>query len=62
MICTLYLDGARLGYALVTEGTDITLPFIAENTDVFYIGGQGGGFVREAVVVPRKGILSISPP
>lgn len=54
----LYLDGARLGYALVTEGTDITLPFIAENTDVFYIGGtKVGALFGEAVVVPRKGIL-----
>ena len=35
----LFMDGARLGYGLVSEGTDVTLADIARLTDVFYIGG-----------------------
>ena len=42
----LFLDGARLGYGLMAEGTDVTLADIARLTDVFYIGG-------EAVVFPH---------
>jgi threonine aldolase len=54
----LFLDGARLGYALVTDGNDIDLPFIAKNTDVFYIGGtKVGALFGEAVVVPKGGRL-----
>ena len=34
----LYLDGARLSYALAAEGTDVNLKVIAENCNVFYIG------------------------
>ena len=47
----LYLDGARLGYALASEGSDLTLPDIAELCDVFYIGGtKVGALFGEAVV------------
>ena len=35
----LYIDGARLGYGLMAEGNDITLPYLARHCDVFYIGG-----------------------
>ena len=35
----LFLDGARLGYGLMSEETDVTLPMIAKYCDVFYIGG-----------------------
>ena len=35
----LFLDGARLGYGLAAEGTDVTLADLARLTDVFYIGG-----------------------
>ena len=35
----LFVDGARLGYALVSEGTDVTLADLARLTDGFYIGG-----------------------
>lgn len=50
----LYLDGARLGYGLAASGTDVTLPFIAENCDVFYIGGtKVGALMGEAVVFPE---------
>lgn len=47
----LYLDGARLGYGLMSEGTDLTLRDIAELCDVFYIGGtKVGALCGEAVV------------
>ena len=48
----LFLDGARLGYGLMAEGTDLTLSDIAAYTDVFYIGGtKVGALFGEAVVV-----------
>ena len=51
----LYLDGARLGYGLMSPGTDVTLPDLAHLTDVFYIGGtKVGALFGEAVVFTRK--------
>lgn len=48
----LYLDGARLGYGLAAEHTDITLKDVARLCDVFYIGGtKVGALFGEAVVV-----------
>ena len=50
----LFMDGARLGYALVSEGTDVTLADLAKLTDVFYIGGtKVGALCGEAVVFPH---------
>ena len=50
----LYLDGARLGYALMAKDTDITLEEIARNCDVFYIGGtKVGALFGEAVVFTK---------
>ena len=50
----LYLDGARLGYALASRETDITLADIAALCDVFYIGGTKlGTLCGEAVVFPQ---------
>lgn len=47
----LFVDGARLGYALVSEGADMTLADIARLADVFYIGGtKVGALLGEAVV------------
>ena len=47
----LYLDGARLGYGLMSLDTDVTLRDIAELCDVFYIGGtKVGALCGEAVV------------
>ncbi len=47
----LYLDGARLGYGLAAEGTDVNLPLIAEACDCFYIGGtKVGALCGEALV------------
>ena len=50
----LYLDGARLGYGLVSPETDVTLADIATLCDVFYIGGtKVGALCGEAVVFPK---------
>ena len=47
----LFLDGARLGYGLMSRDTDVTLPDIANLCDVFYIGGtKVGALCGEAVV------------
>ena len=47
----LYLDGARLGYALASDRADFTLADIARLCDVFYIGGtKEGALFGEAVV------------
>lgn len=64
MICRkfqipLYLDGARLGYGLMSrfanQSNDVTLPFIAECCDAFYIGGtKVGALCGEAVVFTKK--------
>ena len=53
----LFLDGARLGYGLAAEGTDVTLSDIARLTDVFYIGGtKVGALFGEAVVITSPDI------
>ena len=50
----LYIDGARLGYALAADGTDLTAADIAALCDVFYIGGtKVGALCGEAVVFPN---------
>ena len=51
----LYIDGARLGYGLLAEGNDITLPYLARHCDVFYIGGTKiGALCGEAVVFTHR--------
>lgn len=48
----LFLDGARLGYALTSPNNDLTLEDIANLCDVFYIGGtKCGAMFGEAVVI-----------
>ena len=48
----LFIDGARLGYALAAEGCDYTLNDIANLADAFYIGGtKVGAMMGEAVVI-----------
>lgn len=48
----LYIDGARLGYGLMSDECDLTLPELARLCDVFYIGGtKVGALFGEAVVV-----------
>lgn len=48
----LFVDGARLGYGLSSGSNDIRLSDLAENSDVFYIGGTKQGLLfGEAVVI-----------
>lgn len=50
----LFMDGARLGYALAADG-DLTLSDIASLCDVFYIGGtKCGALCGEAVVFTKN--------
>ena len=52
---TLFIDGARLGYALASPECDYTLQDLKDLCDVFYIGGtKVGALCGEAVVFPRK--------
>ena len=47
----LFLDGARLGYGLMSYDTDVTLKDLNELCDVFYFGGtKVGALCGEAVV------------
>ena len=50
----LFIDGARLGYGLMSRESDLSLPDLASLCDVFYIGGtKVGALCGEAVVFPR---------
>ena len=50
----LYMDGARLAYALASKDSDVSLKDIAEYCDAFYIGGtKCGAMMGEAVVFPK---------
>ena len=49
----LYVDGARLAYALACKENDVTLADLAALCDAFYIGGtKCGTLFGEAVVIP----------
>lgn len=48
----LYIDGARLGYALACEECNMNLNDVAANCDTFYIGGTKiGALFGEALVI-----------
>ena len=48
----LFIDGARMGYGLASEGCDVTIQDIAALADVFYLGGtKQGALFGEAVVI-----------
>ena len=54
----LYVDGARLAYALACPKNDVTLPDLARLCDAFYIGGtKCGALFGEAVVLPRHDFI-----
>ncbi|ANZ32933.1 threonine aldolase family protein [Staphylococcus carnosus] len=47
----LYIDGARLGYGLVSDEADLDIKDIANLADIFYIGGTKiGALCGEAIV------------
>ena len=51
----LFVDGARLGYALAAPGSDMTLADLPQICDVFTIGGtKQGALFGEAVVIMDK--------
>lgn len=51
----LFIDGARLGVALID--TNMSLEFIAKNSDIFYIGGtKNGAPLGEALVITNDKI------
>lgn len=52
---SLYMDGARLGYGLMSPETDVTLADVVELTDLFYIGGtKVGALCGEALVFTKR--------
>ena len=54
----LYVDGARLAYALAAPENDVTLRDLAKLCDVFYIGGtKCGALFGEAVVIPDPALI-----
>lgn len=53
----LFIDGARLGYGLASNQSDVTLADIAQLSDVFYIGGTKiGALCGEAIVFTANNI------
>lgn len=54
----LYVDGARLSYALACTVNDVTMADLATLCDAFYIGGtKCGALIGEAVVIPDQKLL-----
>lgn len=54
----LYIDGARLAYALACKENDVSLKDLAKLCDVFYIGGtKCGALIGEAVVIPDPSLI-----
>jgi threonine aldolase len=54
----LYVDGARLAYALACPENDVTLPDLAALCDAFYIGGtKCGALFGEALVIPKHNFI-----
>ncbi len=51
----LFMDGARMGYGLMSYQTDVSLSDIARLCDVFYIGGTKVGALCGEAVVFTKG-------
>lgn len=52
-----FVDGARLGTALTSEGCNVTLPDLAVLTDAFYIGGtKNGALMGEAMVLTNPNL------
>ena len=48
----LYLDGARLGSALTSHGSDLSLSDLTKWVDVYYIGGtKNGALIGEAIII-----------
>ena len=51
----LYMDGARMGYGLMSPASDVTLHDICKYTDLFYIGGtKVGALCGEALIFTKQ--------
>lgn len=58
----LFMDGARLGTALASSYSDLTMRDIYNLTDAFYIGGtKNGALIGEAIVTKDKILCSELP-
>ncbi len=57
----LFLDGARLGYGLMSKRSDVSIEDIARLVDVFYIGGTKVGALFGEAVVFTKGVPVAHP-
>jgi threonine aldolase len=53
----LYIDGARLGYGLMSPACDMTLPELAARCDAFYLGGTKQGLLFGEALVLRHPAL-----
>ena len=54
----LYVDGARLAYALASPANDVSLRDLGRLCDAFYIGGtKCGALIGETVVVPDPHLI-----
>ena len=55
----LYIDGARLAYAVAAKEHDVTMADLAQLSDVFYIGGtKCGAMIGEAIVLPKHDTIT----
>ncbi|MBQ2925908.1 MAG: aminotransferase class I/II-fold pyridoxal phosphate-dependent enzyme [Ruminiclostridium sp.] len=53
----LFIDGARLGYGLMSEACDLTVPDLARLCDAFYLGGTKQGLLfGEALVLTHPAL------
>lgn len=53
----LFIDGARLGYALAAQDSDLSIEDITRLCDIFYIGGtKVGALFGEAVVITNESL------
>ncbi len=53
----LYIDGARLGGAIMAESNDVTMEDLGRLCDIFYIGGtKNGALMAEALIILNEKI------
>lgn len=58
----LYVDGARLGSAIMSRGNDVSLADLCALTDAFYIGGtKNGALMGEAMVLVNPTLAADFP-
>lgn len=51
----LFIDGARLGAAIMANENTLSLSDMSKYSDIFYIGGtKNGALLGEAIVIPNK--------